>query len=301
MLIASLLCGNIGASDRYIFAYFINNGEDGLHLAESNDGYIWQPLANDSAIVAPQVGGKLMRDPNIILGSDGLYHMVWTVGWDATSIGYAYSNDLVHWSQQRLIPVMEHEPKCRNCWAPEVTYDPKSGEYIIYWASTIEGKFTETEEPKEKNYSHRMYYVTTKDFKTFSKAQLLYEPGFSVIDSTIIPHDGKYIMFVKNETLTPECKYIFIATADNICGPYISAVTPITGNYWCEGPTTLEIDGKTIVYFDKYIEHKYGAVESTDLQTWTDVSDKVQFPKDARHGSVIKLPASAPFPIKYNL
>lgn len=25
----------------YLFSYFKNNGEDGLHLAYSNDGYVW--------------------------------------------------------------------------------------------------------------------------------------------------------------------------------------------------------------------------------------------------------------------
>ena len=29
---------------KYIFAYFKGNGEDGLHLAESQDGYVWQVI-----------------------------------------------------------------------------------------------------------------------------------------------------------------------------------------------------------------------------------------------------------------
>ena len=29
---------------KYIFAYFKGNGEDGLHLAESQDGYVWKTL-----------------------------------------------------------------------------------------------------------------------------------------------------------------------------------------------------------------------------------------------------------------
>lgn len=275
---------------KYLFAYFKGNGEDGLHLAESTDGYSWRALAGDSAVLAPMVGDKLMRDPCIIAGHDGLYHMVWTVGWDAQSIGYAHSTDLVHWSEQRLLHVMGHEPNVRNCWAPEITYDSATDSYIIYWASSITGKFTETEEPDEANNSHRIYCTTTKDFITLSDPQLLFEPGFSVIDATILPHDGKYLMFAKNETLHPECKYIFMASADKITGPYHITSPRITGNYWCEGPTVLMRDGRVIVYFDKYTEHRYGAVESTDLKTWHDISHKVTFPDGARHGSVIVLP-----------
>jgi hypothetical protein len=40
------------------------------------------------------------------------------------------------------------------------------------------------------------------------------------------------------------------------------------------------------LYFDKYTEHKYGALRSKDLVNWEDVSDKVSFPKGVRHGTV---------------
>ncbi|MEP7319950.1 MAG: glycosyl hydrolase, partial [Panacibacter sp.] len=89
-----------------IFAYFKNNGEDGLHLAYSKDGYMYVALKNDSSFLKPTVSkDKLMRDPCIIKGADGLYHMVWTVSWNAKGIGYASSTDLVHWSTQLYIPV----------------------------------------------------------------------------------------------------------------------------------------------------------------------------------------------------
>ena len=43
------------------------------------------------------------------------------------------------------------------------------------------------------------------------------------------------------------------------------------------------------MYFDKYTEHKYGVVSSTDLVHWTDESDKVQFPAGTRHGTVLRI------------
>jgi len=32
-----------------------------------------------------------VRDPCIIPGKDGSYHMFWTVGWNEQGIGYKYS------------------------------------------------------------------------------------------------------------------------------------------------------------------------------------------------------------------
>ena len=69
---------------------------------------------------------------------------------------------------------------------------------------------------------------------------------------------------------------------------YSNASAPITGNYWAEGPTTLKINGQWIVYFDKYRDHKYGAIQSQDLINWTDISDKISLPKGIRHGSIFK-------------
>ncbi len=277
----------------YMFSYFKGNGEDGLHLAYSEDGYKWKSLKNDKSFLKPEVGkDKLMRDPCIIKGGDGLYHMVWTVSWTDKGIGYANSKDLVNWSEQKFIPVMAHEEGTRNTWAPEITYDGTNKEYMIYWASTVTGKFPETQIEEDSGYNHRMYYTTTKDFETFAPTKLLYDPGFNVIDATIQKEGDKYVMFLKDETKKPVRKNLKVAFADKLTGPYSKASEPITGKYWAEGPTAVKIDGKWVVYFDKYTEHKYGAVQSDDLKHWEDISNKIEFPKGTRHGTVFKIPES---------
>jgi predicted GH43/DUF377 family glycosyl hydrolase len=279
----------------FIFAYFKGNGEDGLHLAYSKDGYTYTALRHDSAILAPQAGkDKLMRDPCIIRGGDGKFHMVWTVSWNEKGIGYASSADLLHWSPQQYLPVMESAAGARNSWAPEVTYDPLNRQYMIYWATTIPGRFTETADTLESGYNHRLYYVTTKDFKSFSKTRLLYDPGFNAIDASIVKVNDRYIMFLKNETRTPPEKNIRIAESRRLTGPYTKAGPAITGAYWAEGPTAVYAAGKWIVYFDKYMDHRMGAVASPDLQSWTDISNEVHFPQGVRHGTVLKI-SSAEF------
>src|SRR6476469_4291457 len=95
----------------YLFSSFRGNGEDGLHLAWSADGLNWSALNNDKTFLRPEVGKeKLMRDPCLLQGPDGTFHLVWTDSWFSRTIGYASSKDLIHWSKQKMIPVMEHEP-----------------------------------------------------------------------------------------------------------------------------------------------------------------------------------------------
>ncbi len=276
----------------WLFSYFNGNGKDGLHLAYSTDGYQWSALNGDKSFLQPQVSNdKLMRDPCIIKGGDGLFHMVWTVSWNDRGIGYASSKDLINWSEQQYLPVMEYEPTTINTWAPEITYDAKKGVYMIYWASTIPGKYPMLGMKETGKYNHRMYYMTTKDFKKFSKTKLLYDKNFCVIDATIVKENGQFLMFLKNEGDKPAEKNIRIATSNKLTKGYGEPSAPITGNYWAEGPTVLHNGNRWIVFFDKYTQHKYGAIESIDLKNWTDISDKISVPKGIRHGTVFAVTA----------
>ncbi len=273
----------------YLFSYFVDNGEDGLHLAYSTDGYKWEALNGNKSVLTPAVGvDKLMRDPCVISGPDGKFHMVWTVSWGEKGIGYASSEDLIHWSEQKYLPVMEHEKDALNCWAPEVFYDEASEQFVIFWSTTIPGRFPETEKTGDSDYNHRMYYVTTSDFETFSETKLFYNQGFNVIDGTLTKNGDEYVLFLKNETRYPPEKNIRMATSKTFSDNFCPASNPITGDYWAEGPTSVKIGDFVVVYFDKYMEHKMGAVRSLDLKNWEDISEQIEFPAGTRHGTVFK-------------
>ncbi|MEL7585380.1 MAG: glycoside hydrolase family 43 protein [Prolixibacteraceae bacterium] len=273
----------------YLFSYFKDNGQDGLHLAFSNDGYRWKALKDDRSFLSPQISkDSLMRDPCIIAGPDGKFHMVWTVSWNEKGIGYASSDDLINWSEQHYIAVMQHEPEALNCWAPEIIYDDDLDGYMIYWATTIPGRFAQGDTLGDANYNHRLYYTTTKDFKTFSETKLLYDEGFNVIDATIHKIDRKYTMFLKDETRHPAKKHIRLAQSDSLTGGYRLASKPITPD-WVEGPTVTRVDDYWVVYFDEYTRHKMGAVRSRDLRNWEIITDSVSFPEGTRHGTVFKV------------
>lgn len=274
----------------FLFSFFVGNGEDGLHLAYSHNGLYWEPIQEGKSFITPTAGeDKLMRDPCIIRGGDGLFHLVWTVSWNEKTIGYASSPDLIHWSKQKTLPVMTHEENARNTWAPEIFFDENANQYMIFWSSTITGKFPETQTTLENGYNHRIYYTLTNDFVNFSPTEILYEPGFNIIDATIIKENGDFVMFLKDETREPEQKNIRISKSKTLNKGYSQASNPISGNYWAEGPTIIKVKDKWILYFDKYIEKKMGALISSDLETWVDISDQVKFPKGTRHGSVLKI------------
>ncbi|HEX2862829.1 MAG TPA: hypothetical protein VHN79_14370, partial [Lacunisphaera sp.] len=64
-LLLGLLTGLRAADTAYLFTYFTKNGQDGLHLAWSEDGYQWQPIREGRSLLVPRIGSKekLMRDP----------------------------------------------------------------------------------------------------------------------------------------------------------------------------------------------------------------------------------------------
>ena len=284
--------GERGAGDAYVFAYFKGNGEDGLHLAYSRDGLDWQALNNDRSWLKPVVGrDKLMRDPHISLGPEGTYHLVWTSSWTEAVIGHATSPDLIHWSEQQAIWPIKNEPTAANVWAPEAFYDARSQQFIIFWSTTIPGRFPETARSADNGRNHRIYCTTTKDFREFTPARLFYDGGFNVIDATMVEDQQRYVMFLKDETLLPVAqKNIRFTTSARAEGPYGPASPPITGAYWAEGPSAIKVGNRWIVYFDKYRDHRYGAVASADLKHWEDISEQVHFPAGVRHGTALRVP-----------
>jgi len=277
-----------------LYSYFTGNGETGLHLAWSEDGLTWEALNNGEAVMAPGVGEneQLVRDPCIVQGPDGVYHMVWTPGWHERGIGYASSEDLITWSEQRFLPVMASIDGTRNSWAPEIFYDEAEARWLIFWASTVEGRVEFGENP-EGRWNHRMYYTTTRDFESFDPPEILYDHGFSVIDSTIFAVGGAFAMILKDETRVPPEKNLRVAHADRPEGPWGPPSEPITGDYWAEGPTVARIGGRWHVYFDKYQLGRMGVVVSDDLETWEDWSERVSFPEGTRHGTVLPVERSA--------
>ena len=238
---------------------------------------------------------SLMRDPSVLPGPDGVFHLVWTISWTDHAIGVAHSRDLIHWSAQERVPVMAHEPDALNTWAPDLFYDDATKEFVVVWSSSIPGRFPATDSLAQRTSrgraDHRLYFVTTKDFKTWSKAKLLYDGGFCAIDGTLTKRGDTYYLVMKDETFFPLARNLRVATSKRATGPFAPASPAFTARD-TEGPSVLHVGDWWYVYFDYYTRGRYGAVRTKDFAAWEVVSDSLRAPRGIRHGSAFLAPES---------
>lgn len=283
MLLFSLMVG-AAAKPVYFFTSFNEPATDGLRLLYSYDARHWTDLG--SILLKPQIGKqKVMRDPSIVQGPDGTFHLVWTSSWQGDlGFGYASSKDLINWSEQKLIPVMAHDTSTVNVWAPELFYDAATKKFIIVWSSTVPFKFAKGAEDERNN--HRLYYTTTSDFKTYSKAKLFFDPGYSVIDGSIL-NRGKndYVLVFKDNT-RPK-RNIKVAFGKTALGPWTNASASLT-DLLTEGPTTVKVGEEWLIYFDSYRKKVYEALKTSDFKTFTVANAEIELPLGHKHGSIFK-------------
>lgn len=276
-------CAPLLAKDYFLFAYFIEPAKSGVYYALSTDGYHWTTINGGNPILTPQDQGELMRDIFITRGPDHKFHAVWTWGWRERKIGYAESSDLIHWSAQREVPLMADVPGTLHTWAPEIYWDAKRNAWMIIWSSVAEGV--------ERN---RIYSSFTKDFQSFTGPQVLFDPGYDVIDATILRTNSRYYLIFKDQTKDPLTYKLRLAHGPTLEGPWTGISATFTES-WSEGPSALKIGRNYFIYYDHYRAvpgHetiRYEAVRSTDLQRWTPIDDQISFPKGCKHGSFLKL------------
>jgi hypothetical protein len=268
----------------YFFTSFHEPADKGLRLLYSYDGYHWTDL--DTIFLKPQVGNqKVMRDPSIVRGPDGTFHLVWTSSWKGDlGFGYSSSKDLINWSEQQFIPVMAFDTSTVNVWAPEMYYEEETQEFFIVWASTIPYKFEKGVE--EENNNHRMYYTTTRDFKTFTPAKLFFDPGFSVIDAVIVKRAKlDYVLVLKDNT-RPN-RNLKVAFSESPHGPWKDISGAFTG-FLTEGPSLIKPDEDWLIYYDAYGDHSYKASKTRDFINFADATGEISIPKGHKHGTIFK-------------
>lgn len=269
------------AKDIYVSTSFHEPANEGLRFIYSYDGIKWDSIKG--TFLTPAVGKqKVMRDPSVVKGPDGTFHLVWTSSWKGDlGFGYSSSKDLIHWTEQRFIPVME-DTTTVNVWAPELFYDDVRRQYMIIWASCVPGKFPDYIEDHYNN--HRLYYVTTKDFKKFSKAKLLIDPDFSCIDATLVKRaKNDYVMVLKDNSRKQ--RNIKVAFSKTPFGPWTKPSEPFTESF-TEGPTTAKVGDWYYIYYDSYRHAIYGAARTKDFKTFQNQTGTVKFPVGHKHGTV---------------
>ena len=296
----------------YFFAYFAGEGySDGeqIYFASSQDGMNWDDLNNNNPVLTSTLGEKGVRGPFIIRSPEGdKFYLIATDlkinggnGWDAAqnsgsqSLMIWESTDLVNWSDQRMVEVSaDIDAGCT--WAPEATYDAKTGEYVVYWASRIPNVDTK----------QRLYYAKTRDFYTFTKPELYIEKDQSSIDTTMIDNNGTYYRFTKNEgdstnELGAKTKTIFLEKSNSVLGTFEQIKSDsLNSNQYVEGPTIFKLnqdDATTDTWcllVDDFGGSGYYPLITTDLESGEFTKPETgtyKMPSRARHGTPIRVTA----------
>jgi hypothetical protein len=285
----------LNANSPWLFAGFKGNGEDGVYYAISTDGYHWTIANQDRPVFHQTSPNELMRDPFLQRGPDNTFHLVWTWSWRSpTVIGHSTSTDLLHWTAHEQLNVLSNEPSALNAWAPALYYEPDHQRWLLFWSSTIPGRFP-GDSSGDNGLNHRIFYTTTPDFKTLAPSKVFFDPGYSVIDATLIQAGTGYHLIFKDERKTPLKKHLQIASGPTIEGPW-SNISPPISDHWSEGAAIIPVAATSdspagyLAYYDHYhAPQRYGALFSTDLKTWTNADHRVAFPAKLRHGSFLRI------------
>ncbi len=297
----------------YLFAYFTGEGTaDGEQiryaLSRGNDPLHWRELNAGKPVLTSTIGEKGLRDPFVIRSPEGnRFFMIATDlrmyrnssgSWDqvqrhgSKSIMVWESTDLVHWTDQRLVRVSPDT--AGNTWAPEAYWDESLDAYVVFWASKL---YAEDDPEHTGSTYNKMLYATTKDFRTFSEPKVWNDPGYSVIDSTVVEHDGTYYRYTKDErdpsSSSPCSKFITGEKAASLTSTRYEFVADCIGSGAMdrgEGPTVFKsnTEEKWYLFIDEYGGRGYLPFETTDLDSgrWTPSTD-YQLPASPRHGTVI--------------
>ena len=306
LLISGISISSV-AKKAYVFTSFREPSVSGLQYLYSYDGLHWdsipgvfmKPMISNETPYIDRFTGKevtptfcgthVLRDPSIIKGTDGTFHLVWTTAWSGShGFGYASSRDLIHWSEQREIPVMA-DSCTNNVWAPELFYDDETEYYYIVWSSAIHPDRYTDEDKKGTNGCHRPYFTKTKDFKTFTPAKQFYDCGFNSIDGFIVKKAKNDYVFVLKDNRKPGYSDLFCVFGNSPEGPFSSPSAKFAPHY-SEGPCVLKLGDEWIIYFDQYKpDQRYCAYSTKDFKTFTEINDRISVPVGHKHGTIVEV------------
>ena len=193
---------------------------------------------------------------------NGEYHLFFTVsekenGYMYNRVGHAVSTDLISFSEPELITVKD----CTQNYCSPGNVIKRDDEYLICVTSYpmrvpyfVRGYADE---------SARLFFIKTKDFKTFSSPERIYPKGKEVanegrmIDPYVLEKDGEYLLFFKQNGVS-------VSKSDDL--REWSFIGAVDGG---ENACVIEENGRYILIHSP--ENGIGIKESYDLKTWQDM------------------------------
>jgi len=294
----------------YLFAYFCGEStEDGeqIRFAVSTGPTMawWTELNSGEPILRSTVGERGARDPFILRDSARDRFVViatdlrvwpdedWkrAVEHGSRSIVIWESTDLVRWSEPRLATIAPDN--AGNTWAPKAFWSDESQSWTIIWASILYPNGI-----RDDSEYQRLLMTSTKDFRTFTPAEVYLDAGHHVIDAMFLTDGGATYRFSANSHIVDETgpsRHVFMERGTSIMDPAFAPLTVDVGKSsldFGEGPAVgklLDRDGWFLL-IDESNRRGYRLFESTDLASgeWAPV-EEAALPANARHGSVLAI------------
>lgn len=189
--------------EAYLFCHFVGEGygkeENGVKIATGEQMFFaladvgqglkfkdmnGSTMGNLKPVLSSTVGERGVRDPYICRSPEGdTFYLIATDlsvytrgGWGNNNGSQKFtitgshcitlweSHDLVNWTEGRLIEVARED--AGMAWAPEMIYNDETGEYVIFFSSTILNDAKDA--IKERDC---IYYTTTRDFVHFGETK----------------------------------------------------------------------------------------------------------------------------------
>ncbi|KAG6909481.1 hypothetical protein DXG01_017203 [Tephrocybe rancida] len=227
----------------YVFTAFTAASESNLYVYTSSDALNFKLLKGPA--YTPPTG--LIRDPSVILHTDGNYYIAYTTDWTGANFAIASSSDLLTWKLVATIPTSSLSGiNWKNTWAPEFFKDPKTGKLNII-VSLSTGSYGP--------FLPYAFTATDSTLKTWSGPVVLSgisNAGLGYIDTFPVFFNSQYHIFTKAET--DGKKVIEHAVASSLTGPYSFVQTGDFAKWGqAEGPCiTILPNGKFRLYADGY-------------------------------------------------
>lgn len=281
--------------------------DEQVHFALSRDGYHWEAVNGGNPVFVADKGELGVRDPFILRTKDNRFVILGTnlcmsenfekkyqrqwanMGrYGSQSVSMWTSDDLVNWSEQKLVPLGDETFGC--FWGPNAMYEPSTGKYMVYWASSN----------ASNDYGAKsIYCAETEDFETFGKAEFLCaKSDASVVDPCIRIIDGTYYRFLKSRS-NPFA--VILEKGKDFSGPYErvagfdGCMEGLTANEY-EAPLLYQLgDGKWCLLLDYFGENRdykgYVPFIAEDIEKgiFKEASEQFSFPYGMKHGEVLEI------------
>ena len=297
-LLAHFASGNTADAEQIRFA-----------VSPGREPDAWTALNGGRPVLESRVGERGVRDPFIlrdeargrfvVIATDLRTHPDedWSraVRWGSRSIVVWESQDLVEWTPGRLAEVAPEG--AGNAWAPKAFWSIDREAWLVFFASALH----EAGGDRRAAAHQRILLTETRDFVTFSPAEIYLDPGHDVIDVTFLDWEGSVARFsADSASADPALRSQFVRQEGGgaMLQPEFALVATDLGKgtqSCAEGPAAFSsVDGSTAyLLLDEFGGRGYQLCRSAHPHEgeWEHLPSAL-LPSGARHGSVIPITAT---------